>query len=71
MNYFGVQRFGRDGTNSVDVGLLLLKSNWAGAVKKILAPHPADTVEVSAAKNAYLEGERAGDRGGGAVAALR
>lgn len=55
MNYFGGQRFGRDGTNSVDVGLLLLKSDWNGAVDRILAPHPADTKEVSLAKEAFFD----------------
>lgn len=54
INFYGVQRFGRDGTNSVDVGLLLLKSDWGAAVQRILAPHPADTAEVSAAKEAYF-----------------
>ena len=57
VNFFGAQRFGRDGTNSVDVGILLLRSQWKGAVNRILEPHPADTREVAAAKAAYFEGD--------------
>ncbi|CAN0539428.1 unnamed protein product, partial [Scytosiphon promiscuus] len=57
VNFFGQQRCGRDGTNSIDVGMLLLRSDWGGAVKRILAPHPADTKEVAAAKEAYFGGD--------------
>ena len=68
MNFFGAQRFGRDGANSVDVGMALLRCDWVGAVKKILAPHPADTREVVSAKEACFR--RQGEDGG-IPAALR
>lgn len=57
--------------------MLLLRSEWAGAVNRILAPHPADTREVAAAKEAYFTGEAGeggedGRGGGGSVSeALR
>lgn len=54
VNFFGAQRFGRDGTNSVEVGLMMLRSDWAGAVRRILEPHPADGKEVSTAKQAFF-----------------
>lgn len=52
INFFGAQRFGRDGRNSIDIGMALLRCDWAGAVRKNLAPHPADTREVAIAKEA-------------------
>lgn len=57
VNFFGEQRFGRDGTNNLDVGLLLLGCEWARAVDRIMAPHPADTPFVAEAKEAFFRGD--------------
>lgn len=57
MNFFGEQRFGRDGTNNLDVGMLLLGGDWAGAIDRIMAPHPADSTQVAEAKEAFFGGE--------------
>ncbi|CAM9988521.1 unnamed protein product, partial [Ectocarpus sp. 12 AP-2014] len=56
VNFFGEQRFGRDGTNNLDVGLLLLEGDWAGAIDRIMAPHPADSAMVTEAKEAFFGG---------------
>ncbi|CAN0153680.1 unnamed protein product, partial [Ectocarpus fasciculatus] len=56
VNFFGEQRFGRDGTNNLDVGLLLLEGDWAGAIDRIMAPHPADSAMVAEAKEAFFGG---------------
>ncbi|CBJ32590.1 pseudouridine synthase [Ectocarpus siliculosus] len=56
VNFFGEQRFGRDGTNNLDVGLLLLEGDWPAAIDRIMAPHPADSAMVSEAKEAFFDG---------------
>ena len=57
MNFFGEQRFGRDGTNNLDVGLLLLGGEWDRAVGRIMAPHPADNKMVAEAKESFFRGD--------------
>eukprot|EP00752_Nemacystus_decipiens_P017519 g15702.t1 len=57
VNFFGEQRFGRDGTNNVDVGLLLLGGEWGGAIDRIMAPHPADNKMVAEAKMSFFRGD--------------
>ncbi|PUU74838.1 pseudouridine synthase [Tuber borchii] len=37
INYFGLQRFGSHGVGTWEVGVEMLKSNWRGAVEKILS----------------------------------
>jgi len=41
INYFGLQRFGSHGVGTWEVGVEMLKSNWRGAVEKILSYDPA------------------------------
>ncbi|CAM9309633.1 unnamed protein product, partial [Pylaiella littoralis] len=57
VNFFGEQRFGRDGTNNLEVGLLLLRSEWAQAIDRVMAPHPADNPMVAQAKEAFFRGD--------------
>ncbi|KAI5815315.1 putative pseudouridine synthase TruD/Pus7 [Pyronema omphalodes] len=40
-NYFGLQRFGSHDVSTADVGAYLLRTDWRGAVEKILAYDPA------------------------------
>lgn len=60
VNFFGEQRFGRDGTNNVDVGLLLLCSKWKLACDRIMAPHRADSPRLAEIKKLFLSGARLG-----------
>lgn len=38
INYFGLQRFGTGGAPTSEVGLAMLKEDWEGAVRLIMAP---------------------------------
>lgn len=39
------------------MGLLLLEGDWAGAIDRIMAPHPADSPMVAEAKEAFFDGQ--------------
>lgn len=38
INYFGLQRFGTGGAPTSEVGIAMLKEDWAGAVRLIMTP---------------------------------
>jgi tRNA pseudouridine13 synthase len=61
VNYFGLQRFGRGGSESGShlIGLQIFQSNWKGALDLMFKPLPADRQDVLQAKTAYQRGDYA------------
>jgi tRNA pseudouridine13 synthase len=59
MNYFGLQRFGRGGSESGShlIGLQIFQSNWKGAVDLMFKSLAADRPDVLQAKAAYQQGD--------------
>ena len=59
INYFGLQRFGRGGSESGShlIGLQIFQSNWKGALDLMFNPLAADRPDVRQAKEAYQQGD--------------
>ncbi|KAG5189803.1 hypothetical protein JKP88DRAFT_286547 [Tribonema minus] len=55
VNFFGPQRFGRADTPNHEVGMSILRLEWAEAVDKLLAPSSRDGADVAAAKAAWAD----------------
>lgn len=50
INYFGLQRFGSGGAPTSEVGLAMLKEDWAGAVRLIMTPRMGENEATHASK---------------------
>lgn len=50
INYFGLQRFGTGGAPTSDVGLAMLKEDWEGAVRLVMAPRMGENEATHASK---------------------
>lgn len=50
INYFGLQRFGSGGGPTSDVGIAMLKGDWQGAVRLIMAPRFGESEAVHKGK---------------------
>lgn len=59
INYYGLQRFGKGGSRSHDIGRELYKANWKNAVNMLFQPSSYDFMDVVKAKEAYNEGDLA------------
>ncbi|CAM9851642.1 unnamed protein product [Ectocarpus sp. 6 AP-2014] len=55
INYFGLQRFGSGGAPTSEVGLAMLKEDWAGAVRLIMTPRMGENEATHASKVHYLK----------------
>lgn len=55
INYFGLQRFGTGGAPTSDVGLAMLKEDWEGAVRLVMAPRMGENEATHASKVMPLE----------------
>ncbi|KAK2962198.1 putative Pseudouridylate synthase 7 like protein [Blattamonas nauphoetae] len=55
VNYFGSQRFGTGQIRTHEIGRMMLKKNFEGAVKLIMGFHQSDSPEIRAAKTAFIE----------------
>ncbi|CAM9677210.1 unnamed protein product [Ectocarpus fasciculatus] len=55
VNYFGLQRFGSGGAPTSEVGLAMLKEDWAGAVRLIMTPRMGENEATHASKVHYLK----------------
>lgn len=56
INYYGLQRFGRGGSRSHDIGKAIFKSDWKACIDMLFTPQSADKAELKAAKLLYAEG---------------
>jgi tRNA pseudouridine13 synthase len=54
INFFGLQRFGSGGSRTSDVGRMILKGNWEGAVQGIMRPREGEAAQVHEAKLHFL-----------------
>lgn len=57
INYFGLQRFGRGGSKSHEVGRALLKSEWKLAVHLLFTPREGDKDDIANAKRLFAAKE--------------
>ena len=53
INYFGLQRFGRGGSKSHEVGLALLRGEWKVAVALLFTTREGDRPEIAEAKRLF------------------
>jgi tRNA pseudouridine13 synthase len=55
INFFGLQRFGVGAPPTHQVGAFMLRQDWVGAIKLLMAPGLRDPPQLAAAKAAFLE----------------
>ena len=61
INYFGLQRFGKGGASSHEIGRAIFKSEWKKVLELLFMPREGDKVEIAEAKAVgYAHGEGAG-----------
>lgn len=53
INYFGLQRFGKGGTKSHEIGKVMLKSDWEGCVNMLFTPKEGDRPNIAQAKELF------------------
>ena len=53
INYFGLQRFGKGGSSSNEIGISLLKNDYKAAVEKLFTDRPGDREELIVAKKHF------------------
>jgi tRNA pseudouridine13 synthase len=53
INYFGLQRFGKGGSKSHDIGKAVIKSEWQTCIDMLFADRVGDKLEFSKAKTLY------------------
>ncbi len=54
INYFGLQRFGKGGSKSHEIGKSIFKSNWQECVNMMFTPRDGDRENVKVAKDAFF-----------------
>jgi tRNA pseudouridine13 synthase len=55
INYFGLQRFGKGGSKSHEIGREILKSNWENCVRMLFTSKSDDRVNIAQAKVLFHE----------------
>lgn len=60
INYFGLQRFGKGGTKSHEIGKVILKSDWESCVNMLFTPKEGDRPNIALAKELYAAKDFAG-----------
>lgn len=55
INYFGLQRFGRIGSRTHDLGREILRANWDGLVASLLSVKEYDKPQMAEAKSYWIE----------------
>jgi tRNA pseudouridine13 synthase len=60
INYFGLQRFGKGGSKSHEIGMAIYKDEWKHAVDMMFTPREGDKYEIRTAKSLYNAGDLAG-----------
>lgn len=55
INYFGLQRFGKGGSKSHEIGREILKSNWEACVRMLFTSKSDDRVNIAQAKVLFNE----------------
>lgn len=55
INYFGLQRFGKGGTKSHEIGKEILKSNWITCINMLFTPKTDDRINIAQAKALFYE----------------
>eukprot|EP01038_Epipyxis_sp_PR26KG_P013200 gene13200-17688_t len=54
INYFGLQRFGKGGSKSHEIGCNIYKSDWRACVDMLFTPREGDKDEIEQAKKLYI-----------------
>lgn len=57
INYFGLQRFGKGGARSNEIGREVIKGEWKTAIDLLFAPRDGDRQDLADAKFAYARGQ--------------
>eukprot|EP00428_Durinskia_dybowskii_P068102 CAMPEP_0170408230 /NCGR_PEP_ID=MMETSP0117_2-20130122/28678_1 /TAXON_ID=400756 /ORGANISM="Durinskia baltica, Strain CSIRO CS-38" /LENGTH=672 /DNA_ID=CAMNT_0010665547 /DNA_START=17 /DNA_END=2035 /DNA_ORIENTATION=- len=57
VNYFGLQRFGKGGTRSHEIGRAILKSDWELCVSLLFTPRDGDRQSIVTAKDLFAKQE--------------